>query len=1030
MPNPWILTSKFSPPSQPTGWLRRRFAPGAGPAPVTLLVAGPGYGKTLGLLADFSEAAQAGTPALWYSLDGRDADAATFFHHLVAGMRSHIPQFGETVRALLGREGLDPRLLWQAFFDALAAFNLPAFTLALDDCQHLMGPDDGGVAAALGHFFDKLPPGVRLLLASRRRWPTPLSRHCARGTVRLLGVSELRFGPDETAAFLLAHAPDGHVSAQRRALADRLDGWPLGLELACAADAGVDPLRAYVSEELYQAQTPARRTAMLQAALLAEITPEACREVFEAPEASEHLDALAEAHLLVGLADGTAYRFPTYLHEFLRDEIARSLPRDRRTQWHARAGHYYVARGQGELALPHLLAAEDWESARAACDAAFPAMRFDGRLGQLRRWLAAFPATAQSDAWWQLWHAHACAHGGQSTEALAAYGAARDGYAAAGQSSGVFKALVGLCNTTLTLQHEAAFKALLAEARGHMGDRSREDRVDLHLIEAYEAERRGDMAGMRRHNEAALALPIAGNVEIAASHCIALTNMATHTLYMGDLAQARRYLTQAIDTAADWHFHGYRLGASFLLAYLQVLVGDMEGAGAWLGALPPMWEAVLDWHDVAIAHTVLGAYHAARGELGEAERALDESLKLFERSGFREGRKVPLERLMAVAIQRKQYARAIALADDVETADEPGLHDWALALPRARALQLSGRPDEALGVLGDALKALEALGAQLHVARGRLYAAAALQALGRHDEARTALAEAQGLIETHDFAFLRGQDQRLWEELAIVGAPAARTAVVPATLKLRLLGPFEVRQGGLVLDQWPRRKARVLLAALAMRPDGWRADELADLVGWGEANPHNVLRVNAWALRRALEPGLAKGEPSRYLLVQGDRYRLDPQWIEAVDLLAVDSALTEAEAGWDAAPREAAQATERAMAMVTGDLLDEGGPFAVFEPQREAFRRRCVGALHRLGAFYRQQADYGRAEVALGRAIAIAPCDEATYMAAMRLYRATGRLEQVRRAYWDCRRALKIQLTLEPSAEFEAGYRALLGAER
>lgn len=1030
MPDPWILTSKFIPPSPPTGWLRRRFAPGAAPAPVTLLVAGPGYGKTLGLLAGLSDAVDAGAPTLWYSLDARDADPATFFHHLNAGMQAHIPQFGETVRALLGRDGLDARLLWQAFFDALAAFNLPAFTLVLDDCQHLMGPEDGGVAAALGHFFDKLPPGVRLHLASRRRWPTPLSRLGARGAVRLLGPAELRFSAEETAAFLAAQAPDGAVSAQRRALADRLDGWPLGLELACAADAGVDPLRAYVSEELYQAQPPARRTAMLQAALLAEITPEACREVFEAPDAAEHLDALAEAHLLFGLADGVAYRFPTYLHEFLRDELARALPRERRTQWHARAGAYYVARGQGELALPHLIDAEDWEAARSACDAVFPAMRFDGRLGQVRRWLSAFPAAARGEAWWQMWHAHACAHGGQSTEALAAYGAARDAHAAADCSAGVFKALVGLCNTTLTLQHEPAFRALLAEARGHGGERAREDRVDLHLIEAYEAERRGDMAGMRRHNEAALALPIAGNVEIAASHCIALTNMATHTLYMGDLAQARRYLTQAIDTAADWHFHGYRLGASFLLAYLRVLVGDMEGAGAWLGALPAMWEAVLDWHDVAIAHTVLGAYHLARGELGEAERSLDESLALFERSGFREGRKVPLERLMAVFIQRKQYARAIALADEVEPADEPGLHDWAIALPRARALHLAGRPDEALSVLGDALPALDGLGALLHVTRGRLYEAACLQTLGRSAEAQAALESAQSLIAAHDFDFLRGQDQRLWEELAAVGAPAALTAVVPAALQLRLLGPFEVRQGGLLLDQWPRRKARVLLAALAMRPEGMRADELAALVGWGEANPHNVLRVNAWALRRALEPGLSRGEPSRYLLVQGDRYRLNPQFVEAVDLLGVASALDGAEALWEAAPREAAQATERAMALVHGDLLEEGGAFAVFEPQREAFRRRCVEALHRLGAFYRHHANYGRAESALGRAIAMAPCDEATYLAAMRLYRATGRPEQVRRVYWDCRRALKTHLALVPSDAFEAAYRELTAPSR
>ncbi|MNT16854.1 Bacterial transcriptional activator domain protein [compost metagenome] len=136
--------------------------------------------------------------------------------------------------------------------------------------------------------------------------------------------------------------------------------------------------------------------------------------------------------------------------------------------------------------------------------------------------------------------------------------------------------------------------------------------------------------------------------------------------------------------------------------------------------------------------------------------------------------------------------------------------------------------------------------------------------------------------------------------------------------------------------------------------------------------------------------------------------------------------MVEADTLKDAAPREAARAIDRAMALVRGDLLDEGGPFAVFEPAREAFRRRCVEALHWLGAHHRRGGDYARAESALVRAIAIAPCDEETYMAAMKLYRTLGQSERLRRTYWDCRRALKAQQGLTPSDSFEAVYRACL----
>jgi hypothetical protein len=44
----------------------------------------------------------------------------------------------------------------------------------------------------------------------------------------------------------------------------------------------------------------------------------------------------------------------------------------------------------------------------------------------------------------------------------------------------------------------------------------------------------------------------------------------------------------------------------------------------------------------------------------------------------------------------------------------------------------------------------------------------------------------------------------------------------------------------------------------------------------------------------------------------------------------------------------------------------------------------------------------------------------------MRLYRALGQDDRLRRTYWDCRRALKTHQSLVPSAGFEAAYRALL----
>lgn len=296
---------------------------------------------------------------------------------------------------------------------------------------------------------------------------------------------------------------------------------------------------------------------------------------------------------------------------------------------------------------------------------------------------------------------------------------------------------------------------------------------------------------------------------------------------------------------------------------------------------------------------------------------------------------------------------------------------------------------------------------------------------------------AAGARKAGGWGFLRAQDRRLWQELAPLTpppeAPRRRggTAVLAppraGVLALRAFGRFEVRQAGVLLDVWPRRKAKLLLGALALHPDGLRSAELAELIAGEEANPLNGLRVNTWALRRALEPAPGKGEDSAYVRRAGDRYRLAWELVEGFDLRDWEAALAKAVPQRETSPREAIATLEAGFAVVRGPLFDDGPPFDLFEADRERCRRLTCEALGWIAAQHRKAGDYGRAEAALGRAIALAPCDEAGYEALMRLQRARGDIAGVRRAYWDLRRALKTGLDLVPTTELEALYRQLAG---
>lgn len=1032
----WIAPNKLTPPPLPPGWLARTLLPDdAAAPPVTLLVAGPGDGKTLALLSLAEQARARGAIIVWYGLDEFDADVASFFHGLVAAVRAHVPPFGEEVLAQIESGRAEPKRLWQAFFGALAAFNLPDVVIALDDAHWLFELEARPIAA-LTPWFDKLPPGLRLAIATRRRWPEPTSRLQQRGHVQWLGGDRLRFTPEEQAAFLRLRDPEGRRADAWNARAAALDGWPLGLDLLLlGADAPLPAagdalgeafqsrLEAYVAEELYGVQPSAVRAFMLEAGLLETITPEACEAVLGLAEAPAHLAALEQDHLLrrTGAAD---YRFAPYLRDFLRAEAARVRPAGALEAQHRRAAAYFHEQARHEEALVHLLACGEWRAALAECARVFPTMRHTGRHATIRAWLERFPAAiAEREPSWQLWHAHVLSRAGRQQEAQTAYERACAGFEAHGDRAGAFKAQTSLCNLALLQDDRKRFGQLLLRAQALQADAHDEDLADLQLIRALAAEQRGDMALMQECNAAVLAIPVGDSLELAASHCIAMMNLHTHALHRGELADASALAERLVGVAATHGFRPFELYARFLLAHVQVIEGRIEEAAAFFRALPPDWAARLDWHDEACAWYILGHFHVARGDGPEAEEALKRSRQGFARAGFQEGLKLPLAPTLWLAIARGQHSRVEALLEAWGTIAPTNVYDAGLLLARARAHHLGGRSDAAAAILDALVPELERLEAGLLLVNAWLYRAAVRLRLGNAAGAAADRAQAEAAIAARGYAFLHGQDRALWQELGAT-SPVARVES-RAALEIACFGALTVRVDGVSLDRWPRRQSKLLLAALALSPRGLTAEELAAAVGADEGARGDFasIKVSLTVLRRTLDPTADAKAGSRHVLREGDRYRL-PADVRC-DVREFLAAAAEGERLRAASPLEAAAHDERALALYHGNLLEDGYFAAHFAPEREAYKQQALGMLAWLGEFYSGLGDFTRAEAALQRAVELSPCDEAATIALMRFLAARGRADKARQAYWDCRRALKRQLDAPPGTALEALHRTL-----
>ena len=262
-------------------------------------------------------------------------------------------------------------------------------------------------------------------------------------------------------------------------------------------------------------------------------------------------------------------------------------------------------------------------------------------------------------------------------------------------------------------------------------------------------------------------------------------------------------------------------------------------------------------------------------------------------------------------------------------------------------------------------------------------------------------------------------------------SPAAAAEPEPGTpppppgdrpVQLALLGPLRITAAGQEVSGG-MRKARELLAFLAVHhPDGTSGDVISEAL-WPESDPGRAARQRNLALRKAREMlRTAAGLPEpMWILNASGRYRLDPALI-GTDLEAFGEALEQART---ASGDTRLAACRRAVGLYRGELA-EGTGYEWAEPYAETARRRALDAWTTIAEIL-QPADPGQALSALETALSHDPYNEYLYVRIMRLQAAAGRPEAVRRTL----ALLESKLTdlgLTPSSQTRQAVAALLAA--
>jgi LuxR family maltose regulon positive regulatory protein len=378
---------------------------------LTLLSAPPGYGKTT-LLSEWLQGGDGSrrlaSPVAWVSLDEGDNDPMRFWQYVLAALQTVNPAVGQAVPPMLSQAPARPaETVAAALLNDIATASSDLI-LVLDDYHVIRA---GAVHRSLDFLLDHLPasdPSLHVAISTRADPPLSLARRRGRAEITELRARELRFTPEEAAGFLNDAMGLGLSEDQVAALADRTEGWAVGLQLAALAlqhsPTGRDDLVStfagddrhvgdYLVEEVLQRQPRALRRFMLRTSILESLSGPLCDAVTGGTDGQRILTELEQANLFLVPLDNRRlwYRY----HQLFADLLHRRLRREAATRelaaLHQRAAAWYEQEGRIEAAVRHWLSAEEYPHAACLIEQHVADMQARGRGTTVLSWLEGLP---------------------------------------------------------------------------------------------------------------------------------------------------------------------------------------------------------------------------------------------------------------------------------------------------------------------------------------------------------------------------------------------------------------------------------------------------------------------------------------------------------------------------------------------------------------------------------------------------------------------------------------------------------------
>ncbi len=1039
--------------------------------PVTWVSGPPGSGKT-SLIASYLDIRK--LPCLWYQVDERDSDLATFFFYMGRAVKQVSPRHRNPLPLLTSEYSLNVSSFTKRYFEDLYGRLKSPMIIVFDNYQAVAGPSPFHEMIVQG--LEAIPEGINVFIVSRNEPPPPFARLRANNMIDLLGWDEIRFTLEEARNIF-------HMTGKRQPseeilleLHTKTEGWAAGLVLIMMSSRirKIDyrsmtrfptaELYDYFAIEIFEKIAREAQTFLLQSAFLPNMTVEMAEKLTGVKASREILSFLSENNYFTGshLHTPRVYQYHPLFKDFLLDRGRAELSADSIASLRRKAAQLSEESGKIEDAAELFCDGKDWEGLAELVIRRARSLIAQGRAKTVEKWIASIPETARQAMPWLLYWLGVCKQPFAPSESRSLFEQAFKLFQIHKDEAGMLQAWSRVVDTIL---YEGDNFGLL-DSWIEWLTRQIRHRVSFPSQE-IEAQVASSMSGalvwrQPQHPDIKTwikkALSLAQDVGDIGLRMQACLHASTYYAWTGDLLsctvvmeEIRKMAKQSLATPLvllTWKWTEALMHNRFANSSEDALKSVQEGLSTAQKSGIHVWDHMLYAQGI-YASLNKGDLPMAEGFLNEMETTLENSRRhglcqYYYLSAWYNILSENISRAslcaeMALTFSREtgayftQILCALVMAQVLSERKELNKADLQLSAAKFLArksgsliLQYMCLIKEAQFSLDHGIKeekrGLEALRKAMKLGRKHGY----LNLFPWWQPSVMARLCAWALSEGIEVQFV----QNLIRVRKLVLDPSSSEVDDwPWALKIYTLGGFRLLKDGKPVEfsgKVQRKPLELLKTLIALGGAEIGEEHVVDLL-WPDADgdaAHSAFTTTLSRLRRLL------GTEKAIRFHEG-RATVDPHYCW-IDVWAFARMVGKVEALWKAGDpgsqeqeEEATKLARKAMDLYAGNFLpgDEGLYWTA--SYRGRFKDKYLRLVGKLGAFLTRMDRWEEAMDCYQRALEIDPLAEEVYQQIMICYRRLGQPTKAIEVYQRCKKTLSTLCGLNPSPKTEAIYRTL-----